>query len=137
MELFHVVVLSVALVVLILLLTFIGILMSRNKSGEAVTFPPTYNTCPDYWSISQDGSGCVIPSYESSLNIGNIYSTGGQLNSAAQGTFGFKSVKDPKNKVINMIDFNNSNWKGQCSIKKWTADNNIVWDGISNYNSCP
>ena len=29
---------------------------------------------------------------------------------------------------IRRIDFNNSNWKGQCSIKKWTADNNIVWD---------
>ena len=34
------------------------------------------------------------------------------------------------------IDFSNNGWNGICDIKKWTNTNNIVWDGVSNYNNC-
>jgi hypothetical protein len=34
------------------------------------------------------------------------------------------------------IDFSNNNWQGVCDKKKWANMNNIVWDGVSNYNNC-
>ena len=136
MEWFHVIVLTVALVMLILLLTFIGLLMTHQKTS--LSYPPTYNTCPDYWTITTDGSGCLIPSYKSNLNIGLLYSGPGSLNSSVSTTPGFTSTVDSKsNSVINKINFNDSKWQGSvCNQKKWAANNNIVWDGVSNYNSC-
>jgi hypothetical protein len=135
MEWFHIIVLTVALVILILLLTFIGLLMSNQKNN--LSYPPTYNTCPDYWSISTDGSNCIIPSYSSNLNIGLLYSGPTTLNSSVSTTPGFTSITDANNNVINQINFNNSKWQGSvCNQKIWAVNNNIVWDGISNYNSC-
>jgi hypothetical protein len=136
MDWFHIIVLTIALVVLILLLTFIGILMSNQK--KTMTYPPTYNTCPDYWSVSTDGSNCVIPTYDSQLNIGSLYTSPGVLSQTVLNTPGFTSPKDvATNAIINQINFGNSNWQGSvCNQKIWANNNNIVWDGVSNYNSC-
>jgi len=136
MDWFHITVLTVALVVLILLLTFIGIVMSNQKRN--MTYPPTYNTCPDYWTISTDGSNCIIPTYNSQLNIGSLYSSPNVLAQSVYSTPGFNSPTDPAtNATTNQINFNDSNWKGSiCNQKTWAVNNSIVWDGISNYNSC-
>jgi hypothetical protein len=135
MEMFHVIVLTVALVILILLLTFIGIIMSKNRTSQA--YPPAYNTCPDYWAVATDGSNCVIPNFNG-INTGTLYTSGGILNSSVYSTFGFNSPTDPKtNKTTYQINFTDPSWKGSvCNQKAWATNNNIVWDGISNYNSC-
>ena len=51
MELFYNIVLLIAVVLLILCLTYIGIVISSNKKiGESVSdFPPTKSSCPDNW----------------------------------------------------------------------------------------
>jgi len=39
------------------------------------------------------------------------------------------------NKKGNYISYDD-NTSSICDKKKWTASNNIVWDGVSNYNNC-
>jgi len=39
------------------------------------------------------------------------------------------------NKDGNYISYDD-NTSSICDKKKWTASNNIVWDGVSNYNNC-
>lgn len=136
MELFYIIVLSTAVVFLVGILTVFGLLMRFSNQTKA--YPPTYSTCPDYWEIAQDGSKCLIPTYKSSLNIGSIYSSPNNLNPAVINkttTPGF-SYETINNKITNFVDFTNNGWKGICSKKKWANDNGIVWDGVSNYNSC-
>ena len=47
-----------ALVILILVLIGLGIMMSELQSSTL--FPPTQNSCPDYWDLSSNGQ-CVFP----------------------------------------------------------------------------
>jgi len=134
MDMFHIIVLTVALVILILLLTFIGLMMANKRKSMA--YPPAFNTCPDYWSVATDGSNCVIPTYDG-INVGQLYN-GKVLNQSVLSTPGFSAPVDPTtNKVSYLINFNDAGWKGTpCNQKTWATNNSIVWDGISNYNSC-
>lgn len=135
MEIFYIIVLSVAIALLVLVLTVIGIMLSKRTVNLA--YPPSYNTCPDYWAISTDGSNCIIPTYQSSLNIGGLYNSNGVLNPSVLATPGYGIYTDPStNMVSNFINFANSGWAGVCSQKTWANQNNVVWDGVSNYNSC-
>ena len=113
MDLFYKIVLSVAIIVLIIMLITITILMQNAK--KEVAFPPSSLKCPDYWIDSS--YGCM----PNSVNLGTLTDT----NAA--------------------IDFNNTSWKigddysglsDTCAKKKWANMNKILWDGISNYNSC-
>ena len=127
---FHVIVLSVAIVVLILVLTAIGLLLS--KKGSTAAYPPIFSTCPDYWNVAQDGSSCIIPTVQSSLNVGSLY-TNGTLSLTQQSTPGY-SYDTSNNQYL--INFKNSGWQGICSIGTWANNNGIVWDGVTNYNKC-
>ena len=140
MDWFRMVVLTIAVVVLIVLLIFIGILLSKGGSNQA--WPPTYNTCPNYWLTAVDGSGCMVPKNlgANSLNVGTIY---GNLPSNLPGegeslTTKFVNynnpnayVADPKGDYIALDKFS-----GMCQKQCWSNQFNIVWDGISNYNNC-
>jgi hypothetical protein len=140
METFYIVVLSIAAILLIILLTFIGIIMGKQKTSQ--TFPSEKNHCPDFWKVSNDPSMpqyCVIPDSSSGLNCGTLYS--GSLLTADMSnpsiTPGFKSVKQPDNSVINYINFKDPGWSGGiCAQKTWAKKYQIVWDGVTNYNSC-
>ena len=118
MEKFHIIVLSIATVALILILIFVGILLSKGDTNEA--YPPSYGVCPDYW--------------ETKLNIGNMYDES-TLKTEVTNTPGYSNEMSD-NEVVQYIDFSDSKWKGECDKKKWANENGIVWDGISNYNSC-
>jgi len=136
---FHVIVLTVAIVTLILVLTVVGLLMA-NKSKSSLVYPPEYNTCPDYWTIVPvpDGSGqtqCIIPTNQSSLNIGSLYNSSGNLTASVLNTPGYTSDVS-NNYTTNYLNFNAAGWKGVCSMKTWANNNGIVWDGVANYNSC-
>jgi hypothetical protein len=134
METFHIIVLSVATVALILILIFVGVLLSKGDTNAA--FPPSYGMCPDYWEIDASSNKCLIPNIQTTkLNIGNMYDTDETLKDAITYTPGYGY--DISNNVITQyIDFSDPKWKGQCDKKKWANENGIVWDGISNYNSC-
>jgi hypothetical protein len=125
MDIFYVIVLSVAVVLLIIILTFIGIKMANNKTTEGTnSFPPQYATCPDYWQVNSDGT-CAIPA-----SGGRNY---GSINPNNPSPVGYDSSKKS-------INFNASGWAATgtsiCNQKAWANSNGVTWDGVSNYNGC-
>jgi len=125
MDIFYVIVPSIAIIILILILTYIGIQMVNKKSASGKNeFPPQYATCPDYWQLNNEGK-CVMPT------TGSRNSVTGTLS--ASNTPGYNSTEG-------IIDFNNSGWSATgssiCKQKMWANSNNVTWDGVSNYNAC-
>jgi len=132
MQTFQIIVLSVATVVLILALTAIGLILGKRKTNLA--YPPLYGTCPDYWTVASDGSSCIIPTAQSSLNVGSLYNPGTSVfNPTVQTTPGYSYDASNNQSLIN---FSNSGWQGMCSLQTWTVNNGVVWDGVTNYNLC-
>jgi hypothetical protein len=124
MDIFYIIVLVIAIVILILILTFIGIKMT-DKKASSTAFPPVASTCPDYWKIATDGKSCEVQtSGKNKITI----------DAAAKAPAGYSS--SPL-----QIDFTNTGWSeggasSVCKQKTWANSNNIVWDGITNYNKC-
>jgi hypothetical protein len=116
---FYTIVLIIAIIILILALTAVGLLLGRLNTSK--TFPPSASNCPDYWIVNSDGS-CAIPT------ITNVPTTG----YSSTDTYGLSS---------NSIKFTDAGWKNQgiselCAKKKWANKYNVLWSGVSNYNSC-
>ena len=124
MEIFYLIVLVIATAILILILTFVGLIMQRGKKN--LVYPPMANTCPDNWTVLADGS-CNIPTTTSSnSNLGNNPIT-------------WPSGFTPP--PVGNFDPNDSKWTTSgktavCAQNAWANQNNILWDGVSNYNSC-
>jgi hypothetical protein len=146
MDVFYIIVLTVAVCLLIAILAYIGVKMS-NKSSNVSVYPPTALPCPDYWSQTTDTSGntiCVIPPYVAAgsagpipSNTGKIYNDSGSntLNSAKPAVPGYTT------KNGNVINFSDPAWAASgknsiCSQKQWANTNLVQWDGISNYGNC-
>jgi hypothetical protein len=130
MDTFYIIVLTVATIILILILTFIGLQIS-NKKNSTATFPPLANLCPDYWNVSSDGKSCLVPS--SGKNAPNK-----DVSTAS----GYSKTDINKNAIAPQIDFTNAGWtsggnSATCAQKKWANTNGIMWDGVTNYNRCP
>jgi len=131
MESFYIIVITIAIICLILTLTVIGIILTSQTT--AVTFPPTQNTCPDYWTVGTDMTGNVICNVNP-MNVG-IYAC-----TTASG--GYKIDPSPPGYTSGKFDFSDPGWAttytttNQCALHKWTNQNNISWDGVSNYNGC-
>jgi uncharacterized protein (UPF0333 family) len=146
MDLFYVIVVSVAVVLLIVILTYIGIQMKTTSASATGEFPPIKQTCPDKWSATTVGEDktvvCVIPPFvENSMkNVGNLYNTNGIVDQKIiDATPGYTPSSSLSGK--HKIDFNHNGWStfgmvSDCKKKEWANTYNIVWDGISNYNMC-
>ena len=74
---------------------------------------------------------------ENQKNVGNlldVYNNG----TNASNTFGYNNSIAEPNQVI---DFENPLWAAQgntadCQKKLWADTNDVLWDGITNYNKC-
>ena len=131
---FYGIVLSIAIVLLILILTYVGLTM-QNTSNSKIVFPPVEAKCPDYWDFN--GNACVIPAV-GSVNLGSIYDTTGSLILNDINTYGMTGNSVSSNSYI---DFTTPAWSSQglsgvCQKQKWASIYGIQWDGVSNYNSC-
>ena len=116
MDQFYLIVLGIAVVILIIALTYIGLKMKYNKISSG--FPPKANSCPDYWIV--DPSGCIPPS--------------DLVNNPNKGNYNYNATCSNALKCMNFAD--TSKFNSICSKKKFVNQNQIVWDGVSNYNSC-
>jgi hypothetical protein len=147
MDSFYIIVGTIAILLLIGILAFLGVAM--NKQYVSRPFPArTIQKCPDYWQV--DGSYCVIPTGGAELNNVGDLRDGRQLDSAKSNvqydttmlyTPGLDSTKTK-------IDFTNdeawktyntmvgSNLNSLCQKQQWLNDHKVVWDGISNNNVC-
>ena len=126
---FYTLVLTIAIVVLILVLSFFGWIMSKQKQTD--NSPKLQTTCPDHWTIV-DINGktyCQQPS------VGNV--NRGDDNAS----------KMPDNTTVvpgydssDGFDFTNASWSSGgntvCSKKKWADSHGIHWDTVTNANYC-
>jgi hypothetical protein len=124
MDSFYMIVLSIALVFLIIALSFFGIMMS--KSNSTVVFPPTKNTCPDYWTTTQSADGTKTYCKPNGINTGELGMDSAPGRDAQTGA----------------IDFSDAGWSSKynktniCALNTWTNKNKVSWDGVSNFNGC-
>tara|TARA_B110000285_G_scaffold218581_1_gene268175 strand:- start:1475 stop:1858 length:384 start_codon:yes stop_codon:yes gene_type:complete len=127
MDNFYMTVIIVAIIALIGVLTYVGMIMAYGEGTEV--YPPQSTTCPDYWVIDENKK-CKIPS-DGDKNTGSLYESG-LLSYSAEQTIGIEGTT--------AIDFAHDDWKasGQpiCAKQTWAKTHNVVWDGISNYNDC-
>lgn len=161
MEFFYMIVLAIAILFLIIMLTYIGILM--RYTDTKVAFPPIENDCPDYWVLASDGKSCTIP-LSTEKNAGTLYTSDGVSTSinikyATTYTENIDGVDDTysfptytpglaytdisgKQQLGSTIDFTNDAWAGSkgftstCAKKYWANNWKITWDGITNTNTC-
>ncbi len=131
MESFHTIVLTIAVIILILALTVIGIMMT-NKTYDSSVYPPTTNECPDYWT-GNTVAGVTTCTYTSGKNTGE--------NISGTTTPKFTSGTDTKGRTNTTIDFNDAGWSSNggtklCNQKDWAIKYGISWDGVANYNGC-
>ena len=99
MDNFYMIVIIVAIIALIGVLTYVGIVMSKGESTEV--YPPHSTTCPDYWELNEDKK-CKIPK-DGKKNTGSMYESG-LLTDSVKTTIGF----DEPQSVIN---FSHEDWK--------------------------
>ena len=118
MESFHITVLTIATIILIIALTTIGVMI--QKGSRSGTFPPTASNCPDGWiEDSTPGSTtykCTPPTPIPPATALVLKPSDG-LTGTANVTY------DDSTTSI-------------CDKQKWTSLNNVLWDGVSNYNGC-
>ena len=97
---------TVAVVILIICLTFMGILLWYSK--EATLWPPEISECPDYWDV-----------------VGkNVCKANKGLGNTGNGS----------NKACSYMDFNSGQFKGKSGRRercRWARDCGVYWDGIS------
>jgi hypothetical protein len=135
---FYHIVSIVATVFLILLLTMIGLAFNKSKGQN---FPPSKNTCPDYWiadNTDPEKTVCKI----TGSNMGKITkgTDGSYLMSANKEAN--KAHTPGYNAASMSVNFSDALWpaafgsSGQCSLKKWANKYEISWDGIANFNNC-
>ena len=128
MDSFQIVVLTVAAVILIIILSVIGVGLKNLKNK--VVYPPIANMCPDYWQVASDGESCSIP-VQSATNTGTMYDNG---------SLTFTATVPGYNAANSTINFTDPAWiannSSTCNKQLWANQYKIVWDGISNYNSC-
>ena len=119
MDNFYMIVVLIAVVILVLCLTGIGILMRYQNAGQQ--YPPTANTCPDGWTV--DGTSCTSPA----LTTGITYGT--------DGTNGYRETTTGTERKAT-VRFSDGYWNDVCKKKKWANKYAINWDGVSNYTRC-
>ena len=106
----------IALILLIICLTFIGV--SISSASNSYKFPPHVAQCPDYFVMNEEGK-C--------MDVKNILPTGSSTNC------------NGKNFKQDMIDNNiegtlpeRGPFSELCLKKEWADTCGLNWDGITN-----
>jgi hypothetical protein len=131
MEDFFWIILVVAAILLIMSMTFVGVVMYTSTSSAV--FPPRANACPDYWDVGVSCSDTTCT--YASKNIGNLANAAVVTSStppSASVSSGVIYSADAK--WANSIKFPGKT--GFCAKQAWSVNNGITWDGVSNSNVC-
>jgi hypothetical protein len=122
---FYTLVLTIAIVILIVVLGYLGWVMSKSKNSDE--FPKLRTSCPDLWTV-QNGPGgevfCVRPTADNAINKGDA------------------STMDDAKGLVNKskFDTNDIGWASAgnavCGKQKWANAHGIQWDTVSNANFC-
>lgn len=96
-------VLTVAIIILIIALGFIGMALYRQKYNS--DYPPVIANCPDYWDMSG--------------NICSPHPTLGNQSGSCTADMDFTTAAW-------------AGVSGACAKYKWAKQCNLTWDGITN-----
>lgn len=125
---FYSLTITIAIIILILALGFVGWTMSKSK--DMAKFPELQNTCPDNWTINVNGH-CVRPE-QGNINRGDNTSATPMNDKNTPGYTISGSVIS--------FDPNHAGWSASknavCEKKKWASDYGISWDTVTNANYC-
>ena len=109
---FQKIVATIAIVLLIICLIFIGIALTKNKNTSQ--WPPILGACPDYWvDTSGNGSNCV-----NMRDLGTCTTGGNGVPVGSHMAMNFNSAL-----------YTGSN--GTCAKYTWANKCGITWDGIT------
>ena len=134
MDFFYIIVPTVAIIILIIILAYLGIQMKTVNAGS-ISYPPNYSSCPDYWTVT--GNNCQAPSGTNAVNLGNFTTSNPMSSSNTPGFINPTTVKFfGTDSGATWTTGSNTGLSAQCSMKKWANMYGIMWDGISNYNGC-
>lgn len=131
MEKFYIIVSTIAVMFLILFLTFMGVLLRFQSSNEI--YPPQSNSCPDYWTADSSGN-CFKPTQPSFANPSELLNVGTIQSVLSSNSSPFSS--DGKSFNKNNLSWSANGQSALCAQKTWCNNNGIIWDGVSNYNQC-
>ena len=156
MEQFYVIVITIAIVLLILALTYIGVFLIGDDTTQ-VTFPPHSNQCPDYWEVNGDGA-CIVPTNNINKPDPNRYHCQSYIDrySDLQLAFGKSCENEDTKNAARTHYFTQGfkDWDGKgripgitegsfdfkdkpiCEKKQWANNYGVIWDGVTNYNKC-
>ena len=109
MKLFQKIVLFIAIILLIIILTFISISLAGKAPNQ--TWPPIVSSCPDYWVI--DGSG----NNTTCTNVKDL------------GVCPAQSGK--KHQIMNFQGSAFTGDSGSCNKYNWAKKCKVSWDGIT------
>jgi hypothetical protein len=133
MDYFYFTISIIAIVLLIIILTFFGLMMQKRNKGAP--FPPIANPCPDYWKVNENGT--CSPTIKSDKDGVKTYFNTGSLSIPLT-----KSADSaPYATESNTFDPQDVKWasKGKsavCAQRDFALQNGIQWDGVSSYNGC-
>jgi hypothetical protein len=113
MDVFHIIVMIVASVLLILILTSMSILLKNDKHSQK--FPTSHSVAPDGWALSDD------------VDANNVVT--GKTLTSTDGT-------NPAGIDVVPKTFTLTEWDDICIKKLWADKANVYWDGITTYNGC-
>ena len=105
---FQKIVLTIAVILLIVALVFIGISLGQAKANEV--WPPIVGECPDYWvDLSGNGAMCI--------------------NTHSLGTCNIPTADDKNSMDFSVNPFSGSD--GTCAKYTWANGCGVTWDGIT------
>ena len=127
---YYTIVLIIAIILLVIALTVVGITIRSGSNKKQ--FPTFQNTCPDFWTSSTTNDIITCSPPPSGINTPSPEKFVG--NNAPISHEGV--TIDADKKVITSINLDKTKWMSICDQSKWSAMNGIMWDGVSNNNSC-
>ena len=129
MQFFYTMVLFIAIVILILTLTLIGV--SMYNQINAVVYPQYLSDCPDYWIKNEDGTCSVVVGNDSvnALSVKYDYTRDRKLGNIKVTEPCNLQKKYNPHQLTYKFDFRNNGW---CDNRKWAMTNDIFWDGMTN-----
>ena len=139
---FYLIVLSIAIIILIIALGFMGWMLSHQK--DDIKFPGITTTCPEFWEVTKSADDkityCKKPN-PSNFNYGTpaFGKTNVLLAYKAPGTIDIENVPGI-NPANDSFDSKDAGWGSGndaiCNKRKWANDNKINWDTVTNTNFC-
>lgn len=144
MNSFQTITIVIALILLVIILGYLGYMMSYyGKGNKIVEFPTKQNICPDRWKVNLDGH-CVVPlstepNYKSFAAAGLTPATAWTVDCSSTTQLASDGCSDVQTPIS--FDPLHTSWTAGgktsiCTKKEWANKNGILWDGVSNYTKC-